>query len=67
MEYLKPKFNVPGPGPNVDWPFPPKRDLPADATAVCQVCGGATIPGQTHMDARDEGRPRRRVCFGKPA
>ena len=67
-DYLKPTFTLPaGPRADVPWPFEARKILPDP----CLECGREgvrdaeknTVVG--HTDRRDEGRPRKRVCFGK--
>lgn len=65
MKYERKSFSVPMPGDAVRyWPFESCLDATAMHT-VCGECGALRAPGVPHTDARDEGRPKRRVCFGK--
>lgn len=65
-DYLKPKFTVPMPGKDVDWPFD-HEPITHEGMQPCRECGQATVPGRAHIDKRDEDakRSRKRVCFGK--
>ena len=66
--FMQEKFSVPMSGKG-KWPFDNEKPEEIISHEVCGECGarvpvtgaGATI----HMDLRDEGRPSRRVCFGK--
>lgn len=68
--YQDPSFTVPMPGGN-NWPFEAdsrsrQRRLEAVVGRItCALCGGQPIAGHPHEDARDAGRTRRRICFGR--
>ncbi len=71
MNYTKPKFSVPMPGPDVKWPFDNKTDGTTCWYEECPECGAQAVTSSkgraAHIDGRDVAakRPRKRVCFGR--
>lgn len=66
--YMQEKFSVAMSGKG-EWPFGNEEPEEIIGKEECGECG-QTVPvtpngAVIHMDKRDDGRPKRRVCFGK--
>lgn len=75
-DYEKPRFSVPVSNGSADSPWPLGKTIEAEERqrrypAPCPECERAFVKDPeknavlAHTDLRDEGRPRKRVCFGK--
>lgn len=63
-QFMRPKFSVGMPGGD-KWPFEKREEIGPESRGACGECGADAVIGSAHTDARDEDRPRKRVCFGK--
>jgi hypothetical protein len=73
MKYLGGSFSIIMPGGATPWPFDAEREQDLNSThwyLTCPVCEAQVFVNTrrrypAHTDARDAGRPRKRVCFWK--
>lgn len=62
MKYQQRTFSLAMPGAKVRWPFKKSPTMPW--LSYCPRCD-AHQPNGPHVDARDETKVRKRICFGK--